>query len=140
MAIDDSRWITAKYGKNLGPDKVETGSTPLAPSSPAAAGQTDATLRNDYTAANAADKAQREEVAAKKAQVLEITQPSNEPAEDETVTLGNLSIFKNPLLNTYEAQFTRGGTASYIVAREGQWLLPGEAVKAIYDALKAGAR
>ena len=136
MAISDERFIRAKYG-NVGPDRIENGTDKLAPSSPASAGQVDATLRFDAAEANRADKTLREEEAAKRRSVQHIEQPSNEPAEDAVVTLGNLTLFPNPLANTYEAQFTRGGTASYIVARDGQWLLPGEAVQAVYEALKA---
>lgn len=131
----EQRILAAKYGKH--PIKVENGTDPLPPSSPASAGQVDATLRFDAAQANAADKALREEEAAKRRGVQHIVQPSNEPEADVTATLGNLTIFPNPLVNTYEAQFTRGGTASYIVARDAQWLLPGEAVQAVYEALKA---
>jgi len=115
----------------------QDGQDALPPSSNAGPGQVDATLRVDPAAANAAAKAEREAAAAKKAAVTQITQPSNEPAEDVAITLGDLRIFPNPLLNTWEAQFQRGGTASYVVARDGRWLLPGEALQAVYEALKS---
>lgn len=139
MAIDESRWIAAKYGKNLGAEKVEQGNIPLQPSSPASAGQTDVTLRFDPAQANVADKALREAEAKEKAQVQHITQPSPEPQEDDVVTVGGVSMYPQTLRG-FEANFTRGGHDPYVFEVEGMRLTAGEGLIKLYEALKAQQR
>lgn len=138
MAINDldARILRAK---GLGPDRVENGQDALAPSSPASAGQTDATLRFDPAAANRADKSLREAEAAKKAAVQEITMPSADPAESNAVTVGSLRMYPQTI-SGYEANFTRGGHDPYVFEQDGERLTLAEGLRALYAALKTNTK
>jgi hypothetical protein len=135
MAIEESRWLAAKFGKAaVGPDKVEVGSDPLPPSSPASTGQTDATLRNDQAQANRVDEEQRRAGAAEKARVSEITMPDSTPTEDDVVEIGDVTMVRNKA-EGYEAVYQLD-KSPFFVYRDGEQVRPSEAMGVLFDALR----
>jgi len=138
---DADERIARILGQRQGhPIVVEQGQDALPPSSPAAAGQTNASLTFDAAEANRADAAQRAEAAAKKAAVKEVLMPSSDPVADLIVTVGPLQIYPNPIQNGWERNATKDGHASHFVMFDGERVAGPNAVGVIYEALLLAQR
>lgn len=132
--IDDFENRVARAKGIIGPDRIENGSTPLAPSSPAAAHQTDATLRFDPAQANIADKKLREEEAAKRRNVQHIEMPDTTPGPDDVAILGNVRIERSKV-SGWEKVMTRNPQDFYVYVEDVQ-VEPSAALGAIFDAVR----
>jgi hypothetical protein len=119
------------------PVTVEHGTAPLRPSTPAGAGQTDATLYFDNS--RAAQEAEREvarEAARLKKRTREIDMPDAAPADVLPVVIGDIELSRSNA-DGWERKFS-GGSA-YVVTRHGEVLKGYAAFEALAEAVLSAA-